>query len=58
MLYCTTKLSCFKGLCNNPVASVPFSSKDFNYCHPIPSPTPIVDAGQSASANVNLFFYR
>jgi len=42
VLYCTTKLSCFKGLCNNPGASVPFSSKDFNYCHPMPSPTELL----------------
>ncbi len=37
MSFCTTKLSCFKGLCNNAGTSVPFSSKDFNYCHPMPS---------------------
>lgn len=36
------KLSCCKGLCNNVGASVPFSSKDFNYGHPMPSPTELL----------------
>jgi len=40
--YCTTKLSCFKGVMEYAGASVPFSSKDFNCCHPMPSPTELL----------------